>query len=262
LEIIGGSLATAKVFEKVLGPTADYLGQGIASFAKKRVENIRNIFLNARGKLGDCIDSPGSVPPRVLAGILTDGSYRDDKVACEYYGGVLASSRTEVSRDDRGATFVNLISRLSSYQLRLHYVLYRIFLDLYGGSDTSLTQPTSALSLLTFIPESTLFAAMDFSEKEGLPNTIILHALLGLNREELINREHSYGDPEMLHMLGRMPTGYTGENRGLIVSPSPYGAELFLHAMGRGTLPINKFFIRASRFHQLRASQFLLVRNH
>ena len=32
----------------------------------------------------------------------------------------------------------------------------------------------------------------------------ILHALLGLNREELINREHSYGDPEMLHMLGRM----------------------------------------------------------
>jgi hypothetical protein len=41
-----------------------------------------------------------NVPPRVLSGLLTDGSYRDDKVACEYFGGVLASSRTEVSNGE------------------------------------------------------------------------------------------------------------------------------------------------------------------
>jgi hypothetical protein len=239
LEIIGGTLMTAKVFEKVLGPSADYLGEGIASFAKKRVENVRNILLNAKGKLGDRIDSPGAVPPRVLAGILTDGSYRDDEVACEYYGGVLASSRTEVSRDDRGATIVNLISRLSSYQLRLHYVIYRVFLDLYGGSNTLITQLQSQFKLATFIPEATLLVAMDFSEKEAEVSNIIMgHALVGLSREVLISPQWAFGDAETLRHVGRQ-VSYQGSECGLVVSPAAHGVELFLHAMGVGHLPFN-----------------------
>jgi hypothetical protein len=72
LEVIGGALLGGKVVEKVLGPTAEYLGAGVKTFAEKRVGNVRNIFANAHKKLGDRIDSPGAVPPRVLAGILND----------------------------------------------------------------------------------------------------------------------------------------------------------------------------------------------
>jgi hypothetical protein len=246
--VVAETTALAKVFENLLGPTAKYLGEEIAEFAKKRIENVRNIFLNAQGKLADCINSPGAVPPRILAGILTDGSYREDKVAYEYFGRVLASSRTEVPKDDRGATFVSLISRLSSYQLRLHYVIYRVFLDLYGGSNAAITESGSQYRLMTFIPESTLLSAMHFSEREELPDTIFAHALFGLNREELIRVEWAFGSPETLHTIGRQITGYTGAERGLIVSASPHGVELFLHAMGAGTLPINIFFHKSVSF--------------
>jgi hypothetical protein len=36
LTVIGGTIVSAKVVEKVLGPTAEYIGEGVASFAKKR----------------------------------------------------------------------------------------------------------------------------------------------------------------------------------------------------------------------------------
>lgn len=236
LEVIGGALLGGKVVEKVLGPTAEYLGEGIKTFAEKRVENVRNIFTNAQKKLGDRINSPGAVPPRVLAGILNDGSYRDDKLASEYYGGVLASSRTEISRDDRGATLISLVSRLSSYQLRVHYVIYRIFFELYGGSNTPITPSKDRITLKTFIPESSLLIAMDFSESE--PGQMIMeHALVGLSREELFNPLNwAYGGPPMLQQRG-----YNGPERGLIVEPTPNGVELFLNAMGGGHLPINGF---------------------
>jgi hypothetical protein len=42
----------------MLGPTAEYLADGIKTFAEKRVENVRNIFTNAQKKLGDRINSP------------------------------------------------------------------------------------------------------------------------------------------------------------------------------------------------------------
>jgi hypothetical protein len=44
LTVIGGAIVSAKVVEKVLGPTAEYIGEGVASFAKKRVENLQKIF--------------------------------------------------------------------------------------------------------------------------------------------------------------------------------------------------------------------------
>jgi hypothetical protein len=133
LVAIGGGLAGAKVLEKFLGPTAEYLGEGMLTLVKKRAETFQRIFAKGEARLGDRINSPGAVPPRVLAGILNDGSYREDSVSIEYYGGVLASSRTPISRDDRAATFVNLVSRLSTYQLRLHYIIYGVMLKLYGG---------------------------------------------------------------------------------------------------------------------------------
>jgi hypothetical protein len=237
LVAIGGGLTGGKILEKLLGPTAEYLGQGMLSLAKKRLENIQRIFTNAEQKLGDRIESPGAVPPRVLAGVLNEGSYREDELEVEYFGGVLASARTEVSRDDRGASFVSLVSRLSSYQLRLHYITYRVFLELYGSSGKMVTMPVDRLALSTFIPQSALIAAMDFSGTENA-DTLLVHALVGLGRESLIDPNYAKGDSNTLHTLG-----YLGTDQGLIVQPSPYGVELFLYAIGAGHLPLNVFLL-------------------
>ncbi|NAZ18194.1 hypothetical protein GT020_19410, partial [Glutamicibacter soli] len=86
--------------EKLLGPTADYLGGELQEFTKKRINNVGKIFKKAENKLGDKINSPGGVPPKVLKTIINEGSYSDDELAAEYFGGVLASARTELTRDD------------------------------------------------------------------------------------------------------------------------------------------------------------------
>jgi len=224
-----------KTLENLLGPTTEYLGEGMLKLVKKRVENLQHIFASAEAKLGDRINSPGAVPPRVLAGVLNDGSYREDPIAIEYFGGVLASSRTEISRDDRSATFVSLVSRLSTYQLRLHYILYASFLKLYGGSGASVALEHERTLLTTFIPESEINVAMDFAETEKRA-TVIVHALLGLARESLIGPTYGVGDADATRSLG-----YTGTERGLVIHPSPFGVELFLFAMGGGHLPINIF---------------------
>jgi hypothetical protein len=43
----------------------------------------------------------------------------------DYLGGVLAGSQTPTGRDDRAVTWSALITRLSSFQIRAHYLLYR-----------------------------------------------------------------------------------------------------------------------------------------
>jgi hypothetical protein len=37
-------LGSVKLLEKMLGPTAEYIGDGLQTWAKKRTENVRRIF--------------------------------------------------------------------------------------------------------------------------------------------------------------------------------------------------------------------------
>ena len=71
LVLLGG----AGLVGKILGPTADYIGDGIKAWTQKRVHNFQNIFNKAARKLGDKIGEGGQVPPKVLKHILDDGSF-------------------------------------------------------------------------------------------------------------------------------------------------------------------------------------------
>lgn len=70
---------------------------------------------------------PGAVPPKVLKGIIGEAPFCDDELSAEYFGGVLASSRTGVSRNDRGAAFAALVGRLSAYEIRAHFFFTTLF---------------------------------------------------------------------------------------------------------------------------------------
>lgn len=59
---------------------------------------------------------------RVAYKALAEAAISDDELIADYVGGVLAASGPN---DDTGAAVVAQIGRLSSLQLRLHYVIYR-----------------------------------------------------------------------------------------------------------------------------------------
>lgn len=234
LTILGSAIGGVKVVEKLLGPTADYVGEGLKSWTERRVENVSRVFCNATKRLGSKIDEPGAIPPKVLKEVLDGSSFCEDELAAEYFGGVLASSRTEIGRDDRGATWSALLSRLSSYQVRTHYLIYRGIYDRFKGQSYQFNMDDRK-DLAILIPYPTFMSSMDFSAAEHQQITgIFNHALFGLNKEGLIDM-FLYGDQENLKkQIGR---GAIPPDGGAIwVGPSALGVELFLWAHGKGNL--------------------------
>ena len=237
LVILGTAIGSAKIVEKILGPTAEYVGDGLKNWTEKRVENIARIFNKAHKKLGNRIDLPGAVPPKVLKHILDEGSFAEDELAAEYFGGVLASSRTGIARDDRGAAFVDLVGRLTSYQLRSHYIFYTIFKNLFNGTNFTVTSDDMISKLQIYIPRTVYEEGMDFTSDEVVDN-IVFHALFGLSKEQLIAEDFAAGNVDLMKKAFRSAT-----EPGIVVSPSPLGAELFLWAHGLGTTHPSKFLL-------------------
>lgn len=212
---------------KLLGPTADYLGEGLLNFTKKRVETIGKIFQRAESRLGDKINHTGSVPPKVLKAVLDDGSYSSDDLTIEYLGGILASSRTEMGRDDRGARMAKIVDSLSTYQLRTHYLIYSTIKHIFSGSGLSLNMEDRP-KMQIFIPLSAYYSAMDFSEKESSQiSSLLSHIFFGLHADNLIEGHFQYGDAESMKKV--FPNA--GES-GILCQPSALGVELFLWAFG------------------------------
>lgn len=235
LTILGAAIGSAKVVEKMLGPTADYLGAGIKDWTEKRVHNVGRIFEHARLKLGSKIDDNGSVPPKVLRSVLDDGSFCDDELAAEYFGGVLASSRSEISRDDRGAAFAALVGRLTTYQIRSHFFFYNLIKLIFDGDGLSVANNEGRIALRTFVPFDSYVAAMEFSPKE---NTVVIlnHVMFGLAKEDLIGEGFHFGPKDAM-----VKTYGENVDAGIVFAPSALGVELFLWAYGRGELNIANF---------------------
>jgi len=229
--IIEGTLAL-----KLLGPSADYLGQELQSWTEKRLTNLRRIFENAESKLGDRIINKGTVHPKVLKEILEDGSFADDELATEYFGGVLASSRTPNLRDDRGVGFAKLVDGMTSYQTRSHFFFYSAIRTAYLGAGSKIREQE------LFIPDEAYKSALDFSADEDF-DELEQHSLAGLKSLALISLFSVSGSKARLKELG-----YNVPGSGLLIGPSNRGIELFLWAHGLGQLGIEALLDPATEF--------------
>ena len=218
---------------KLLGPTADYLGEGLRDLTRRRVESIERIFSNASTKLGSQLDEPGQVPPRVLKTVLNEGSYCEDPVALEYFGGVLASSRTERGRDDRGARVAKVVDNLSTYQLRTHYLIYSSIANLFATSGRRFGTDQDRAQMQVFLPLEGYANAMGFSQEEWNNPQIMNHVWHGLLSDGLIEGRWQFGDQRSLRSI------FAGApSDGIVCCPSALGAELFLWALGHGNVPL------------------------
>ena len=218
------------VVAKILGPTADYLGDEFKAFTQKRIENLERIFSNAEKKLGKKLDRPGQVPPKVLKTIINEGSYADDVLTVEYFGGVLASSRTEVGRDDRGSRVAKMIDNLSTFQIRSHYLIYSTVSVLFSNSENSFRVETDRAKMELFVPFQGYREAMSFTQQELSNHHILLsHSFHGLATDGLIGHNWQYGSQEFLNKT------LSGVHcAGIICTPTALGAELLLWAFGHG----------------------------
>jgi len=241
LAVLGGSAA---LVAKVLGPTAEYLGDELQQWTQRRVTNVQRIFASAEKRLGDRINDSGTVPPRMLREVLDEGSYWDDPLGAEYFGGLLAASRTNLATDDRAATLAALVGRLSTFQLRTHYVMYGHAHEFLAGTDIDIRLGEERTKARIFIPHSTWLVALGAGEDstETDWNAVLQHSVFGLQREDLLSLEMS-GNPEFLtKQLSR-----TVEAGGTIFALTLLGIELFCMAHGIDS-PYESFMNPATAF--------------
>lgn len=244
LTILGSAIGGAKILERILGPSADYIGNQLQEWTQKKVLNTSKIFKNAEKKLGENIEKDGTVPPKVLKGILEEGPWCEEDLQIEYFGGVLASSRSGISRDDRGAYFISLVSRLSTYQLRTHYLIYQAIKTHFDGYNLNISNSEDRNKMEIFIPYSSFNLAMDFTKEELYDfHALMTHSIWGLKKEELIDT-FQYGPEEYLKNRFK-----DVKSDGIIIRPSTLGIELFMWAFGVGQKHVQLFFSNEIKFH-------------
>jgi hypothetical protein len=220
---------------RLLGPTVDYLGEETKNTVAKQKENLGRIFAKSEYLLGDKINRSGQVSPRVLKHIWDEGRFVEDELTAQYFGGILASSRSEESRDDRALTYINIVKSMSTYQIRFHYALYSLARSFFIDSSLKCGSDDDINKMRLFIPFHIYHNFMDFSENEN-SFEILSHILLGLSRLELIDPYFASASQNQLSEF--FPDVKV---RGLVVNISIYGIDLYFQVHGFSNCGINDF---------------------
>jgi hypothetical protein len=116
----GMAQTSGRLLERLVGPLFDEMGSDLVERYKSR--NAQRLIERTAAKAAN---KDGYLNLRSAARGFEATQYSDDALIVEYVSAVLASSKSFDGRDDRATPWIALIDRLSSLQLRLHYVLYR-----------------------------------------------------------------------------------------------------------------------------------------
>ena len=122
------------VGKKLLGKTMDIVSEDIS---KLYTAGRDKIIEKATSKVSDINDGK-QTNLRVTRDVFWNGSFTEEAICAEYFGGILASSRSDDGKDDNGIHYTDVIKSLSSKQLQLHYVIYNSLNKLLVRSDKNL----------------------------------------------------------------------------------------------------------------------------
>lgn len=130
--ITAGLVATGYVAQKLFGKTLDEMGDDLNKAYKS---NRDKLLAKAARKVTNPDD--GAIPNlRVARDVVWNGAVTDDEVCAEYFGGLLASSRSADGKDDSALIYVDCIKALSAKQLHLHYIIYSTLQEIILSSGT------------------------------------------------------------------------------------------------------------------------------
>ena len=245
LALLGTAEVSKDAVQRMLAPTADYIGTGILSSSKAAV-NVARVLVKAVGRLGNRIDAGGQVPPRVLKNVLDEAPWIEDELMAEYLGGILASSFGDRLADDRAVALQSTLRRLSSYSVRAHYVCYAQSYLLLRGQ-VRWAKVYQDLENLHIVSDLRLFGPHEqYAESLGVPYgdeywPVLTHTFASLKREDLLSVT-TWGDkPYLDRVLSDDGIPHVVPADGFIFGPTEAGEELFLWAMGRGDLSTTQF---------------------
>lgn len=125
-------------------------------------EDLRRRIKDRLGRTREAADAKAGKEPlhvgdRIAFKALGEAALTDDPLIADYLGGVLAASGPN---DDSGAAIVALIGRLSSLQLRLHYVIYREIRRLWPDPSLNLYESDKAHQAGVRIPTREIALAL------------------------------------------------------------------------------------------------------
>lgn len=226
---------------KIFGPAAGVLGRQLSELVEFAGENVKRVSEVTVKKVGSRIDEPGELPARTLLKAFEEAAISDDEIVAEYLGGVLASDREKGGSDDRGVSWTALIGRMSSDQLRLHYVLYATLHELSKGSELNLGDEKERSKLKAYAGLGDLLVCCNWWDPESdeaaqSPEDMFAEAFDGLHRESLVDDAHKFG---ALDFVRDEAPGV--EDAGLIWQPSLPGIRLYLWGHGQGHRNPNAF---------------------
>ena len=118
--VTAGMAGVAYVAQQLFGKTLAEMGDDLNKVYKA---NRDKLLEKAAQKVLDPNDG-AQVNLRVARDVIWNGAVTDDEVCSEYFGGVLAASRSADGKDDSALVYVDCIKALSSKQLHLHFVIY------------------------------------------------------------------------------------------------------------------------------------------
>jgi hypothetical protein len=238
-----------KLMERLLGPTVDVYGEAWAE--KARVHNLQKLLKKTQ-KRATASGNEGATKARLAAAAFDSVQYSDDEIITEYVSGVLASSRSDEGGTDAGLPWTALISRLSSLQLRLHYLLYREARPLVSPLSDHMYQLRDDAVVMS-MPD--LFSALGLAHT-GTSEAQFADAMFGLFREGLIDPNHAWGSADFFEeqaQLGNSAPFRLAQQVNRDVMPevsvryeiNPHGVLLYLWGLGAGAEDIDSYLDEA-----------------
>ena len=237
-----GAYLGKDVITKLLGPTAEYLGEGMRDLVSARAEALRKIITRATQKVGDKIEEPGVVPPKILKNVISDGSFATEEVEIEYFAGILAASRTQDGKNDRGIRALRTIQSMSTDQIRAHYILYSCIVSRYSRCPANINDDNESnklqilLSFESFLIEMGLSVGNNAAIVASHVADTIPHSLHGLKDDGLISNNVAWGPANHIR--------YKWVNSpGIVVAPTRSGLELFRLGLGVNHIATNSILL-------------------
>lgn len=232
------SKTASNLLLRLLGPSADVVGHDWAE--KLRQRNLKRLMEKTQ-KRSESESDPGFTKPRLAASTFEIAQYADDEIVTEYLSGVLGSSRAPDGGHDGGIPWSALISRLSTDQLKLHYLLYASVRDSVVASTPSRMGEAHGTDVV--LPLLPVIASIGLPHEEA--NTRLSDSLNGLMREGLVdaNSGYSYGPVEQVRRNSRtygaeLKLPYTHAIR---LALSIHGISLFMWGLGAGAASTDKY---------------------
>jgi Abortive infection alpha len=141
--------------------------------------------------------------PRLVASVVEHSSWTDDRTLQQMWGGLLASSCSPDGRDESNLIFINLLSQLTSLQVRV--------LSYACSNVKKLVTPEGLI-----MPDRGLY--VEISTVKGIANTDDIHRL----------------DTELdhLHGLGLITGGFQGRSTHVDICPTALALNLFVRSQG------------------------------